>query len=343
MRFQRQIVFLLSLCWAPSIVAADTSLNPDRWVHLDFQASGTYDLQRNPDVTSKGITYTRDVNGHSAEMLMNFLVPLNNYWSIAADAGTTSSLSSASETPVTTGTNSDSAVVNGLVTARYYFVHRALYGAPPPQNPDRWPSAGLSVSGAHSFYDQSTETSGVNTTIRNDNFSQSMTLTADTRLPTSDAVTWLASVGGTIGASQTAEATSVQGNDEQGTENRSDSISASLGWRYYWVGKNCIRNDVKRNPDEWTSLAFTASGTDALSDRQVITSKAKPTDERDVDSKSASGTLELRLPVTNSLTVRVGITGGVNRTDLPQTALNAGSTVLQPTLGGFAALRGYFN
>jgi hypothetical protein len=310
-------------------------------VHLDFQAGGNYNLQRTPEVTSKGITYTRDVNGHSASLLLNLLVPLNNYWSVSADGGASSALSSTSETPVTSGSNTDNPSINGLLSARYYFVHRSLRAAEPDQNPDRWPSAAFTVSGADTVYDDVTETSGANTFFRTDNFSQSMTLTGDSRLPISDAVTLLTSVAGTFADSETAEFINSNGADQQGTQTRSKSITAGEGMRYYFVGRNLIKEDAHQNPDRWTSVSLMATGSTTLDARQKLTLKGSE-DDRNIDTKSANGTFELRLPVANGTTIRIGLTGGVSRTQTPATSLNAGATTFQPSVGGYLGLRGYF-
>jgi len=313
--------------------AADTSRNPDRWVELGLQGGGSVSVYGNQAASSKGTTQDRGTNSSSLNFLNELLVPLNNNWSLRAAGGITSTGSGTDETKTQVGASNDNASANYLATLRYYFLDSHLGSADMSKNPDQCPSLAATWSGSTQLFNDDIATN----TVAENALQNIDTLTVDTRLPVADAVTILGDVF--VSRSHSAKDTT---STTAGSNSKSTSVGLGAGFRYYAVGKNFIHADRGTNPDRWSSVSLVVGGSRITRGEDDQISVRGVTTTRDLQSKTGDLTSELRLPVTNTLTLRLSLEGSWSQSEVAETAALAGSRTTTVSLTGFAGVRYYF-
>jgi hypothetical protein len=326
---------------AGQALAWDTSRNPDRWTEVGMQVTGGGDIGADISSTHKGIDQTASQPFNNLEPLGELLVPLSNNLSVRASLAGSFNQSSRDQSGTLDAIDSNSKSLDYTTTLRYYFLDRHLTSEDISQNPDQWPSANLAFDGSNRVgYDTTNTFNGVdNQPLDNDlddGFSHTYGVSGGIRLPVSNHWTWNANLGasfndyGNPGAANVTE-----------SETRTDIITASAGPKYYFVGHNLIAQDNGKNPDRWISLATTVNGTISANGEQDNSFNGVETD-RSADSHSLGFTSELRLPVANALTLRLGITGNWGYSNLPETGNYSSYDSYSPSVTGLIGLRYFF-
>lgn len=317
--------------------AADTSKNPDRWTMMGFQAGGSTDIGDSQDVLNKGKTTTRGTYSHSGNFMNEFLVPLTNEWSVQGTAGLTSTQSSDNAAGSLAPSSGDLATVDASLQARYYFVDQRLTSADVSQNPDEWPSTGLTIGGSTELFDNSENPNATVPLPQEKAITQSLTFTQDARLPLTDHVTLNLAVGGAMSHSEMdGSATST------GTVTNTNNINATVDMRYYFVGHNAIHNDKNLNPDRWTSFGCSVEvlkRIDGTTEHDFVNGTS---DVQDTFNNSVTFSSEWRIPVANSVSLRIGLGAGGSHAEASETKADAGTESRGGSLSGYLTVRYYF-
>ncbi|MFI5349571.1 MAG: hypothetical protein ACHQ2Z_08515 [Elusimicrobiota bacterium] len=326
------ILPVLLLAAAGRAAAKDLSLNPDHWKTIEVTEGGSSSMKGDQIVYSKGPDVDnnrRTLNTNSSFML---LLPLAEDFTLVAGAGGDWT---ETDTAGGNGTNAaDESQVTYQLGGRHYFESAHGAGAPESENPDRWTSLGLTFSGLATINHSAGNAAG--------NFTQEQgtvnsTLTADTRVPVSDAWTLLAGLSGTNSYAK-LEPTPTSA----GSRTNTDSLSLSGGFRYYFVGKNLISDDGDLNPDKWIMLSLVLGAGGALHSRQTITTQAGPdAGQRDNQTRAYTATLTTRIPITDHASLAFSTNASYNRTFTPFLP-SANGALTRGTPIGFSASLRYF-
>ena len=329
---------LCLLCVIRVAEAADTSKNPDRWPMMGFQAGGSVNIGNSQDVLSKGKTTTRGTGSHSGEFLNEFLVPLTNEWSVRETGGLTSTQNTVNAAGALAASSGDLATVDFSLQARYYFVDQHVTSADVSQNPDEWPSTALTIGGSTQLFDDSEKSQRTTLPLPEAKATtQSLTFTQDARLPLSNHVTLNVALGGAVSHSDLdGTATST------GTITRTNNVNATLGMRYYFVGHNAIRNDRNLNPDRWLSFGCSVEALTRINGRTEHDFVNGTSDVQDTSNNSLTFSSEWRIPVANSVTLRIGVGGTAAHSQASETKADSGSESRGGSLTGFIGVRYYF-
>lgn len=311
------------------VEAPPKSLNPDRWTTLEFTEGGESSFKgdqirsgvdnrlRNRKVTSSG----------------SVLFPVNDAVSLTIGAGgvwTQSDLA----VPGANGSNytsdSDVAYTAGV---RYYFEDPERRDWTWTDNPDRWPSLGLTYNG----YDSVNHSAGnaVSTSPQAEAVVAS-TLGLDARLPLADAWTLLLGVADSLNFSNDTPTPTATG-----SRTRTDIVAGDAGFRYYVTGWNLITDDVHENPDRWLMLSLVLAGGASVYDRQTIRTTAADVGTRDNGTWYYTATASARIPITPHASLTFTGGGGYNRSESSTIPSAAGTLTRLASLNFSGTLR-YF-
>jgi len=352
MRFKAVV---LCCAFAAPAFAWDTPRNPDLRPSFGFEAGGGADLHATQDLTltetgPRGRVLgtdaeTRDLSGHTGQFVADALFPLNDRLSVQGGGGITTTVDRAdalallaNKTSVSlANTTTDTSLATAFMSLRYYFLDCNV-GHALTDNPDQWPSLALRISGNDSIYrnQTNTATNGATSVARN---SRSYLIGGgiDARVPLAEAWTLLVYLDGANGQTDLPEKSNAAGDDSQLT-----TLAYGGGAKYYWVNQNLIRDDHHENPDRWISLAFTVAGTHATHGQETLNETSGVVDQRDLSLSGFNTDAELRLPLSNSVTFRLGVGGGQTTLSAPQVGNNNPSVKTKTTfLNAFAGVRAY--
>jgi hypothetical protein len=309
--------------------AAERPLNPDRWTTFELDASGLSPWKSDQIVYNPG-SPDADNKRKSLDTTASVfaLMPLTDSFSLILGFGGDWSEVETANAGASGSSFNDSSLVTYRASGRWYFEDEGSTRWNATQNPDRWPSLGVNGSGNQLIHHSAGNAS---TNSFSDSASNSQTLTFDTRLPVSDSWTLTAAAGGSRSDSESK--TSVTANP---TVNLSGSVTASAGARYYFVGKNFILNDEGVNPDMWSMVYLTASGSRSVYDKQAL-----PAGNRDTTSMSESATVGARLPITDHASLNFSTQMEYSRSYTPPFSAANGTLTRTASLTFTAGLR-YF-
>jgi len=335
-------VAVLVMWIAGQAFAWDTSRNPDRWTEVGMQVTGGGDIGGDQQImTSKGATFDPSLSGTNISVMGEMLMPLSNNWSVRVALGGSFINALRDQAATIDASDSHSQTLNYNAMARYYFVDHHLTSNDVSQNPDEWPSMGLTFTGSNRVgYSSVSTLNGVdNETLDNaldSGFSNSYGVSSDMRLPVSNHWTLTTSLGGNFndfgnpGARNIAE-----------SETHIQTLNASAGTKYYFVGHNLIAQDNGKNPDRWISLATGVNGGLSVHGEQDNNLNGVETD-RDTNTHNVGFSSELRLPVANALTLRLALSGSWAYSNYPLTGIYNENDSYTQNLTGLVGFRYFF-
>lgn len=333
---------LIALAACINASASDTSRNPDRWITSDLSLVGTSSFKGDqvsyrpgPDIDQQ----QRNLNLAGGAL---GIFPISNSITLLASFGGNWTEALIEGNSAFGGTTSDNTLATYMAGARYYFLDHHLLSSDPNQNPDRWPSIGLTLNAETSLaYNASNATFQ----LPNNLHTQNETLTIDTRLPLADALSLTESVGVNRMYSRSDPQVSPLGPPNiDGIKTEQSNFIASTGIRYFFVGQNLILKDHEQNPDRWTMLSLTVSGQGAFYARTTIRTLAGVEGMRGKNTRLYSATSELRVPITDHMSLHFDLTGNYNRLSEPEMFGPAHNGYLSrlSTMGFGAGLRYFF-
>ena len=296
--------------------------NPDRWPTSDLQLGGNSTVKGDQVTTKDTYAFDQLVRTRAVSITELGILPVADAWTILISAGSSwtdfSTVGDPTNTPTTVST--DNSLVNYSLGARHYFLDHHIGKADPADNPDRWPSLSLTLGGATAV-NYSASTSNFN--FDRSQATQNLNATIETRLPVSDAWTLTAAAGATRNYSKIDPSYDPINLRTIGSKTLEEDLTISAGFRYFLVGQNLMLKDGKMNPDRWTMLGLTLSGTGSLYDRQLIDDIPPGAEHRRPSSPGTrvyAATAESRLPITDHLSLRFDLNGSYSRTWTPFTS-----------------------
>ncbi len=277
--------------------------NPDRWLSVQTSISGNLPLTGEQDVVIKGQEEDQNTRSYSVNPAIEAILPVSDALTIQAGTGFLYSQSTADAGPHLPGTAADIRSVTYDAVARFYGVEEPLVDRDTSRNPDRWPSFALNVSGNESI-SQSNAVSLNNVGRSRDDQATSLTsVGGELRLPISNRFTLLSALTASFTHANTPETAA-----SAGIESKTTDLTVTMGYRYFFLDNNYIQHNRHKNPDQWNSFTLLMTGTRALHGNQTFTLNGS-SEERNVGLGAAGLNAELRLPVTDAITLRFSAGG----------------------------------
>lgn len=306
--------------------------NPDRFPSVLLSENAAETVNGHVDTLLNGVAKTHGEKTFSGSYSLASVLPLADWVSLTLAGGINLNEFQADQTQEFVATVNDNSVGTYLATLQFYIVHASPFGDT-RDNPDRWPSIGISGSGSTSIqYDVTDAINNINQPLN----TQTWSLALNTRLPLCGWYTILPTLTGLYSQSQTQEVPTLAG-----TVTHLRSLGGSIEQRFYLTGKNLLYDDKGLNPDRWTSFYFNVGGLDAVSGDQSIESLGVGLSRPD-RSQSFNSALGVRLPMTSHATLRLEFDAAYSNGYTPQIGATVGSSHTHTTsLGGLAALRYY--
>lgn len=306
--------------------------NPDRFPSFLLTQSNLETVNGHTDTDLNGVPETRGQKTFSGGYSLAAVLPLANWVSLTLAGGINLNEFQADQTQQFVETVNDNSVGTYLAALQFYIVGAAPFGDA-RDNPDRWPSIGISGSGSTSMdYDVTNSENNINQPLN----TQTWSLALNARLPLCGWYTILPTLTGLYTQSQAPEILTLSG-----TVTHLRSLGGSIEQRFYLTGKNLLFDDKGLNPDRWTSFYLSLGGLQSVSGDQSIESLGVGSSRSD-SSQSFSSALGVRLPMTSHATLRLEFDAAYAHSATPSIGAAIGSSITRTTsLGGLAALRYY--
>jgi len=328
------VAALAGLCCG-SARAASPSRNPDGWTSAELTETAAESEGSYQTLISNGKSDSRNIHNTIVTVAGDVNVPWTDHFSLRAGVGTdlTNNESNDASQLGIKGAESNNSALVFVLGPRWFFLDHPLAAQPTDQNPDRWPSLGLTLRGSKTISYGAGQAQGA--------FQQGFAfwnanLTLDLRIPTSDRWTVIPGLIGIYNYTSIPETPGIAGSK---TVNR--TLNASVDARYYFVGSNLIPNDSGQNPDKWTMLhaAVTAGSMIAGAQDIILTGNDTFRNQRSFNAGLDAGT---RLPMTEHLTLLVDVQGTYTQARTDEAGAFAGTTNHVPAIVYTGVIRYYF-